>query len=151
MSCGIESPKQLFRVERRWKGPMLPNGLQTLGGDGLPSTAHFRTSPTDRGGEPPALLTSISSAPKRSRTCSCAATTLRPLLMSQCTAKTSPRYSCIAETTLPAASASYDSLLPRRCRAWRGVRLWRGLFRARHPLQKRIFRQAWKRYIEARL
>ncbi|GEL65575.1 hypothetical protein KBA01_28610 [Kozakia baliensis] len=29
---------------------MLPNGLQTLGGDGLPSTAHFRTSPTDRGG-----------------------------------------------------------------------------------------------------
>ncbi|OUL64660.1 hypothetical protein HK16_03050 [Acetobacter senegalensis] len=50
MSCGIESPKQLFRVERRWKGPMLPNGLQILGGDGLPSTAHFRTSPTDRGG-----------------------------------------------------------------------------------------------------
>lgn len=36
MSCGIESPKQLFRVERRWKGPMLPNGLQTLGGGRAP-------------------------------------------------------------------------------------------------------------------
>jgi len=34
MSCGISSPKQLFRVKQRRKGPMLPNGLQTLGGTG---------------------------------------------------------------------------------------------------------------------
>ena len=35
MSCGIGSPKQLFRVQGKRKGPMLPHGLQTLGGGAL--------------------------------------------------------------------------------------------------------------------
>jgi hypothetical protein len=37
MSCGISSPKQLFRLMTKRKGPLLPIGLQTIGGDGLPS------------------------------------------------------------------------------------------------------------------
>ena len=50
MSCGICSPKQLFRVEQTRKGPLLPHGLQTLGGDGLPSALRASHTSYRQGG-----------------------------------------------------------------------------------------------------
>ncbi len=50
MSCGIDCLEQLFRVEkRRAMGPLLPDGLRTLGGTGTLPQRQPTTSPTGTG------------------------------------------------------------------------------------------------------